>query len=227
MKKTTPLNTPTPLAGLLIVAALALSGCVADDLKADDSIRSPVQASDNYPITVTKGAKTLDVASNNASLSQQQINAVRGFVHQATLTGATPVIVARPSGGGNSARVASEIASLMVSEGVARNAVDFRVYKAASTAPVRISVISTYAATKPCGDWSKDLADTSDNTSYPNLGCAVQTDLAAMIADPNTLIVPKTVPARYSNSDVAAANRSSTFVNNTNLLSNYAYHSSP
>ncbi|MEP6826506.1 MAG: CpaD family pilus assembly lipoprotein [Aestuariivirga sp.] len=141
MKKIKLLNTPTPLAGLLIIAALALPGCVADDLKADDSVRAPVQASDNYPITLTKGAKKL--------------------------------------------------------------------------------------AVRPCGDWSKDLADTSDNTSYPNLGCAVQTDLAAMIADPNTLVVPKKVPARYSDSDVAAANRSSSFVNNTNLLSNYAYHSSP
>ena len=227
MKKIKPLNTQTPLAGLLIIAALALPGCVADDLAADDGVRTPVQASDNYPITLTKGAKTLDVASNDASLSPQQIDAVRGFVNQATSAGVTPLTVTRPSGGGNSARVASEIASLMVSEGVARNAVNFRVYKAASTAPVRVSFISTYAATKPCGDWSKDLADTSDNTSYPNLGCAVQADLAAMIADPNTVIFPKTIPARYSNSDVAAANRSSTFVNTTNMLSNYSYHTSP
>ena len=141
MKKIKPLNTPMPLAGLLVIAALALPGCVADDLAADDSVRAPVQASDNYPITLTKGAKTL--------------------------------------------------------------------------------------AVRPCGDWSKDLADTSDNTSYPNLGCAVQTDLAAMIADPNTLVVPKKVPARYSDKDVAAVTRSGSFVNVTNLPSNYKYTSSP
>ena len=227
MKKTTPLNTPTPLAGLLIVAALALSGCVADELKTDDSVRSPVHASDNYPIVRIKGPHTLEMGSKYKSLNPEQTNAVETFIQLAKQSGAKEMTVERPSGGGNSASVASEIASLMVAGGLARSDVDFRVYNASSMAPVRVSYSSTYAGTKRCGDWSKDLADTSDNTSYPNLGCAVQADLAAMIADPNTLIVPKTAPTRYSNSDVRAVNRSSTFVNNTNLLSNYAYHSSP
>ena len=227
MKKSKPLGTQTPLAGLLVLAALALPGCVSQDMFGDDGLRAPVHASDKYPITLTKGPQNLEVASNKGSLSPRQVNDVRGFIHQAMQAGSTTLTVERPSGGGNSVRLASEIASLMVTEGVPRNAVDFRVYKGGSTAPVRVSFISTYAATKRCGDWSTDLADTSDNTSYPNLGCAVQTNLAAMIADPNTLVVPKTIPPKYSGPDVFAVNRSDGFVNATSLPTNYKYTSSP
>ena len=151
----------------------------------------------------------------------------RGFIHQAMQAGVTPLTVERPSGGGNSARVASEIASLMVNEGVARTGVDFRVYKAGSMAPVRVSFISTYASTKKCGDWSTDLSDTSENTAYPNLGCAVQTNLAAMVADPDTLVVPKTKAPKVSGPDVAAVYRAESYSNSTTLLTNYKYSSSP
>ena len=227
MKNSKPLSTQTSVATLLLLAALALPGCVAEAIEGDDQIHAAVHASDKYPITVKKGPQVLEVASNKGGLSAGQENAVRGFVHKAMQAGITPLTVERPSGGGNSARVASEIASVMVTEGVARSAVNFRVYKGGSTSPVRVSFISTYASTKPCGDWSQDLTETSDNTSYPNLGCAVQTNLAAMIVDPDTLVVPKTVTPKYSGSDVAAVFRSTSQVNNTTLLSNYKYSSSP
>ena len=227
MKKSKPLSTQVSVASLLVFAALALPGCITADLQADDSIRTPVHASDNYPITVRKGPQVLEVAANNGSLSPRQINAVRGFIHQAMQAGVTPLTVERPSGGGNSARVASEIASLMVNEGVARTGVDFRVYKAGSMAPVRVSFISTYASTKKCGDWSTDLSDTSENTAYPNLGCAVQTNLAAMVADPDTLVVPKTKAPKVSGPDVAAVYRAESYSNSTTLLTNYKYSSSP
>ena len=227
MKKIMPINTQSTTAVLLVLAALALPGCVATDLEADEAMRAPVHASDNYPITVAKGPQVLEVESTKGTLSPAQVNAARGFIHQAMQAGVTPLTLERPSGGGNSMRVAMEIGSLMVAEGMTRNAVDFRVYKASSTAPVRISFISTYAATKPCGDWSKDLADTSDNTSYPNLGCAVQTNLAAMVANPDTLVVPKTPTPKLSEADVGAAIRGTSYVSTANSTTLQTYKSSP
>ena len=227
MKKLKPTNTQSTTAVLLVLAALALPGCITTDLAADDGIRAPVHASDKYPITVTKGPQVLEVESNNGTLTPAQVNAVRGFIHQSMQAGVTPLTLERPSGGGNSMRVALEIGSLMVAEGVTRKGVDFRVYKAGSTAPVRVSFISTYAATKPCGDWSTDLADTSDNTAYPNLGCAVQSNIAAMVADPNTLVVPKTPTPKLSEADVGAAIRADTFVSTVDSQSIQRYKSSP
>ena len=227
MKKLKPINTQSTTAALLVLAALALPGCISSDLAADDDIRAPVHASDKYPITVTKGPQVLEVESTSATLSSAQVNAVRGFIHQSMQAGVTPLTLERPSGGGKSLRVAMEIGRLMVAEGMTRNAVDFRIYKAGSTAPVRVSFISTYAKTKPCGDWSTDLADTSDNTSYPNLGCAVQSNIAAMVADPNTFIVPKVATPKLSEADVGAAIRADSYVSTVDSQSIQKYKSSP
>ena len=46
------------------------------------------------------------------------------------------------------------------------------------------------AKTKKCGIWPEDLANTPDNTAYYNNGCAVQSNIATMIADPSTINRP-------------------------------------
>ena len=227
MKKRKPTYTQSTTAALLVLAALALPGCISSELSADDDIRAPVHASDKYPITVTKGPQLLEVASNSGTLGAAQANAVRGFIHRSMQAGVSPLTLERPSGGGKSMRVAIEIGRLMVAEGMVRKAVNFRVYKGSSTSPVRISFISTYAATKPCGDWSTDMAETSDNTSYPNLGCAVQSNIAAMVADPNTLVVPKAVTPKLSEADVGAAIRADTYVSTVDSQSIQSYKSAP
>ena len=41
-----------------------------------------------------------------------------------------------------------------------------------------------------CGNWPEDLTETPQNTRYVNHGCAVQANIAAEIADPNTIYRP-------------------------------------
>ena len=180
------------------LAALSLSavwivGCSPDDALLDDGVHQATEASENYPITLVKGPQTLEVSSRHGTLQPTQINAVSGFVHRALQAGVTPMTVARPSGGGSSARVAGEVASLMVGQGVRRENVRFVTYPGSANSPVRISFVSSYAKTKKCGDWTEDLTETSGNTPYPNLGCAVQNNIAAEIANPETLVMPNPV----------------------------------
>ena len=178
------------LAAMLL--ATALSGCAADQaLVADDTFK-PYNGSDAYPISVAKGPVTLEVASSHGTLQPNQVSAVQGFLHQATSASVSPITLARPSGAGPSARVASEIASLMVGQGIPRQRVVFATYDAPGGAPVRLSYISTYARTKPCGQWDRDMTQTSANEPSPNHGCAVQANIAAMVANPETLYVPTT-----------------------------------
>lgn len=54
-----------------------------------------------------------------------------------------------------------------------------------------ISYISYSAHTDACGDWSENLAFTADNQTPENFGCAVQHNIAAMIADPRDLVSPR------------------------------------
>ena len=79
------------------------------------------------------------------------------------------------------------------------------------------------AQVAPCGNWNDDLSNTKDNRSYENLGCAVQSNIAAEIDDPNTLINPRASSVKNSNSAVAAVDRQAAAVSTVTLPSNYAY----
>jgi pilus assembly protein CpaD len=188
---------PSALA-LICCAAFSLSGCITDEAALDD-LREPVaySGSQAFPISVAKGPVTLEVSSRNSTLQPGQINAVQAFANQAASAGVTPITISRPSGGGASARVASEIAALMVQQGIPRNRIMVATHSAPSASPVILSYISTYAKTKECGQWPDDLSDNDMNQHMASHGCAVQANIAAMVADPNTLIVPTpTDPAR-------------------------------
>ena len=179
---------------LLCLAALSLSGCINDDMAMDDTMATrPYAGSKAYPISVEKGPIALEVSSAHGTLQPAQINAVTAFVNQAMASGVTPVTINRPSGGGSSARVASEIAALMSQQGLARNMMRVATYSGPSSGAVVISYVSTYAKTKPCGDWTVDAAETDSNGHLATHGCAVQANIAAMIADPATLVVPTAV----------------------------------
>jgi type IV pilus biogenesis protein CpaD/CtpE len=51
-----------------------------------------------------------------------------------------------------------------------------------------IKVANGKASVEKCGDWSENRADTLDNTFAANHGCAVQSNIAAMAANPNDLV---------------------------------------
>ena len=60
------------------------------------------------------------------------------------------------------------------------------------------------AVTEECGDWSENLAFNPDQRPYPNMGCAVQNNLAAMVANPEDFVKPRAMtPALASNRSAA------------------------
>ena len=75
----------------------------------------------------------------------------------------------------------------------------------------------------PCGSWNSDLADTKQNLPYENLGCAVQTNIAAEIVDPRTIIQPYPETIDDSNTEVAAILRQQSAVSTVTMPSNYTY----
>lgn len=178
---------------LVLILASMLSGCKTLDSALEDDYRQPYGGSDRHPLTVVKAPITMVVSSAQGTLQPPQVDAVNSFVHQALQAGVTPITIAQPSGGGGSARVASEIASLMVQQGVPRAYVRFANYKAGPSSPVRLSYVSAYGQSLNCGQWPDDATDTEENMLTSNHGCAVQANIAAMVANPETLTVPSTV----------------------------------
>jgi pilus assembly protein CpaD len=190
--------------GLALLMASMLSGCKTLDAALEDDYRQPYGGSDRHPLTVVKAPITMVVSSAQGTLQPPQIDAVNSFVHQALQAGVTPITIAQPSGGGSSARVASEIASLMVQQGVPRAYVRFANYKGGASSPVRLSYVSAYGQSLNCGKWPDDATDTEENMLTANHGCAVQANIAAMVADPETLTVPAAVTPIPSAPRVAA-----------------------
>jgi pilus assembly protein CpaD len=186
-----------------IIAASALSGCAMSDMALEDSYQ-PYGGSDMHPLRVAKGPVTMEVSSVQGTLQPPQVSAVSAFVRQATQAGVTPITVSRPSGGGQSSRVASEIASLMVQQGVPRGSIRFASYRANATAPVRLTYVSSYGTSLKCGQWTEDATETENNMLTPNHGCAVQANIAAMVANPATLTVPAATDPIVAEPAVAA-----------------------
>jgi pilus assembly protein CpaD len=185
--------------------AITLAGCMNDTMMTQRMVTpAAYSGSDAYPITVAKGPVTLDVDSSAGTLQPLQVNAVMGFTHQAMQAGVTPITITRPSGGGASARVAGEIAALITQQGVSRNMVRIGTYSGPSSAPVHVSYVSTFAKTKPCGQWTQDATETESNAHMTSHGCAVQANIAAMVANPETLVVPTTTDPIRANTRVNA-----------------------
>jgi pilus assembly protein CpaD len=177
---------------LLTLTALSMGGCGTSEFTtASIDTPAPFSGTDSHPITVAKGPVTLEVSSARGTLEQSQINSIAGFAHQAMASGQLPLTISRPTGGGASARVANEIASLVVQQGVPRNKISIATYTGPASGSVNLSYISTAARTKACGQWNEDVTDTSENRNTENHGCAIQANIAAMIANPQTINVPK------------------------------------
>jgi pilus assembly protein CpaD len=197
------MNTKTPTFRKLasasaLCATIALAGCTMEERALEHEYVANSGA-EQYPIEVVKGPVTLNVANKGASLTPSQINAISSFARKAG--SGTPVTVSRPSGA--SSRLSHEVANLVSQQGVPAHMVKMSYYHGAATGPVKISYSQARAKTAECGDWSRDLTETRLNELASNHGCAVQTNIAAMVADPYDFEAPSPVDAATAASRVS------------------------
>ncbi len=69
-----------------------------------------------------------------------------------------------------------------------------------------IVVANGKASVDECGDWSRNRASTLDNEMSANHGCAVQSNIAAMVANPNDLVHARRMSPTPSYSRMTAIN---------------------
>lgn len=75
---------------------------------------------------------------------------------------------------------------------------------AAPADQVTISIARYVVVTPQCPDWRKPSEDDPSNTPSSNLGCATETNLGLMVADPRDLVVGKDLaPSDADHSDYA------------------------
>jgi pilus assembly protein CpaD len=191
MYKYLPGSAASRMSALLIIAmSSALAACGNGELALDDAY-VPTAHYERFPIEVTNGPVRMEVSSRHGTLQSSQINAISGFSRSAGSSGSSRITILRPSAGGASSKVARQVYQVVVQSGISPGMISQKTYPGPAKGPVQLTYIRSVAVTKECGDWSSDMADTSSNEPYSNFGCSTQNNIAAMVVNPNDLVVPR------------------------------------
>ncbi|MDF1610359.1 CpaD family pilus assembly lipoprotein [Hoeflea sp. YIM 152468] len=184
----------------MLFAASLLSGCAGWGGKSITVGAVPDDYRTNHPIIVSEQERTVDlaVASGDRKLTVSMRETVRGAAqnYKSSATGAVRIMVPVGSANADAASVLSEqVASVLRSEGVPGDRIVSSPYHVSSpddAAPIRIAFLAITASTGECGRWPEDmLANSTENKTWANFGCASQNNLAAQIANPGDLIAPR------------------------------------
>jgi len=159
-----------------LALGLALSGCAGMPTnRSMYSVHEPVVEKANY---------TFDLSSNEAGLSYPEQQRLAGWFKEIGLRYGDKLAINDPLQSPGTRAAVEAIASkygMMVDDDVP------------ATGPVlagtaRVVVTRSKAAVHGCPDWSAHSDANFANGLSPNFGCGVNSNLAAMVADPDHLI---------------------------------------
>jgi pilus assembly protein CpaD len=173
------------------LAAVLLAGSCAQPGNLNTPLAS-YSPTDNYPIAVLPGSETLHVsyAGPSQGLSPADSVAFDAFIAQYMAHGSGAISVSVPQGAGEQSEI-TYFGERLSAMGVDRARILVGTHAVANgDGRVEVNFVEYKAETKPCGDWSVDVAEDAENTPMPNFGCSVQHNIAAMVADPRDLVAP-------------------------------------
>jgi pilus assembly protein CpaD len=187
-----------PLLGLLVVlgVAIATSGCLQSPrFKAPFTLSNP---NERHPIAVRQGEALLDLAVYRGStgLNESQRGQLYDYLRDYKAQSSGRLLIRAPSGGANETaamRAYDEVRRAMHSAGIDPAVVVLEPYFANGdpAAPLRLSYLQFVAEPPDCPDWSENIGRDPKNMPWPNMGCATQRNLAAMVANPEDLVHPR------------------------------------
>jgi pilus assembly protein CpaD len=187
---------------LATVMTLALAGCKHMEEATQLAGWTLVDPSQRHPIIVSEQPTHLSVRVSRGSsglTKRQRVNIVDFLGHFRSAANSR-LTIAVPSGSRNEVAamaVVGEIRALAADIGFGEASMVIQPYhdEGRSQPPVRLT-FSRYVAEGPdCGRWPTNLGTTHRNLTYPNFGCAMQHNLAAMVANPGDLLGPRTMTA--------------------------------
>ena len=164
-------------AAITVSLGLALSACGGIPTNRGlESLKQPVVQRNNY---------TLDLAGGPGGLSLPEQRRLAGWFEAMDLRYGDRVSVDDP-GGSYAARDA--VAALAARHGLLVS--DDAPVTAGAVQPgaVRVVVSRSSASVPGCPDWSAKSDVGLNNATHPNYGCAVNSNMAAMVADPEHLL---------------------------------------
>jgi pilus assembly protein CpaD len=184
--------------------ALALAGCRPDDTGTKVAGWALVDPTQRHPIIVSQEPQTLtfNVPKGSQGLSPQQRAQLLGFAasSRASDAGNSRLVIEAPAGSANEAAAiqsVQQIRQLLSDNGFSESSISVEPYSGeGSHPPIRVSYLRFVAEGPECGHWTTNLARDPYNLPNPNIGCANQRNLAAMVANPADLLGPRTMSDR-------------------------------
>lgn len=181
------------------LGSVTLAGCENHSKHHFEVNHAPSSYQQRHPITIGEKERTLDVPVGGAGheLSKPMREAVTGFAQGYANNPASSMRVMMPTGSPNAhtaSALGSEILEALSNGGVDPSKVEIMHYDASlhgRAAPIRLSYHAVAAEVAECGRWNADLGRQNDNRNYTNFGCATQSNLAAVVANPADLLGPR------------------------------------
>jgi pilus assembly protein CpaD len=172
----------------VFLAALSAAGCTYSDAQIAMMTRDHTQ----LRAVEVDAELAIGPGSSGLPLGSREQYAVRAFAASYQSEGRGPIVISHPAAQGDEgAGLSTDLRALLLAEGVDdRDIVEGRyVADNPGLAPVRLNYKTLEAKAGDCPDLSSiDVTNVVVNAAMPSFGCAVATNLAAMIADPSDLV---------------------------------------
>jgi pilus assembly protein CpaD len=184
-------------ASLVLAAALA-AGCTPATAPPSVPLLA-YNAQERHPIMISNEPEnfTLPVGMSGPALSPEIESAIRRYVQDYRASGTGNIAIQVPTGAANEVAAAATgraVHYALVRAGVPRSHITVAPYQVGDysrPAALRITFLKVKAVVPSCGIWPEKQANSFENIQYENFGCATQQNLAAMVADPADLLMPK------------------------------------
>jgi len=180
------------------VLLTGLAGCAHRGYEAPEAfVAEPVRTvEERHPIEIVdaRANLVLQAPSDGGGLNVYQKERVRHFIATWRNEGSGKLMVS-----GNSHAALADLRDLLIERVVPVGALNVVGYDI-NQPGVKISFARYVAKAPKCGKFNTNLASDSANTEYYNFGCADQHNLAALIANPRDLVVPRD-QVDWSNAD--------------------------
>lgn len=160
-----------------LASALLLAGCMGTENRGLESVHQPVVSRSDY---------ALDLGVSGGALVPGEERRIAGWMTTMRLAYGDRVAIDDPAGEG--LRAHDAVAAVVAGYGLLLSD-DAPVTPAAVTpGTIRVVVSRMRAAVPRCPDWSRDSTNEFESNTSSNYGCAVNRNLAAMVANPADLV---------------------------------------
>jgi pilus assembly protein CpaD len=162
---------------LFLLPLATLGACGGATNRGLESVHQPV---------VGRADFALDLAAGDGGLADGEVQRLDGWLRTVRVGFGDRIAI--DESGGRMPAAAGEVAGVVARYGLLL--ADEAPVTAAPVAPgtVRVVISRMRAEVPGCSDWSRDLANEFEGNTHSNFGCAINTNLAAMVANPSDLV---------------------------------------